>query len=60
MTIRGIIPPVATPMQANEDLDLPRLRSHLDFLIEGGLLTNFVIVHRQRWSASETRTSAQL
>ena len=25
MQIRGIIPPVATPMQANEDLDLPRL-----------------------------------
>ncbi len=25
MHIHGIIPPVATPMQANEDLDLPRL-----------------------------------
>ena len=26
MQIHGIIPPVATPMQANEDLDLPRLQ----------------------------------
>jgi len=24
MHIHGIIPPVATPLQANEDLDLPR------------------------------------
>ena len=30
MDIRGIIPPVATPMQANEDLDLPRLRWFLE------------------------------
>ena len=27
MNIRGIIPPVATPMQPTEDLDLPRLKS---------------------------------
>jgi hypothetical protein len=32
MKIHGIIPPVATPMQANEDLDLPRLRWPLDNL----------------------------
>ncbi len=31
--IRGIIPPVATPMKDNEDLDLPRLRTFLDELI---------------------------
>ena len=33
MDIHGIIPPVATPMQANEDLDLPRLQWFLDHLI---------------------------
>jgi 4-hydroxy-tetrahydrodipicolinate synthase len=43
MLIRGIIPPVATPMKANEDLDLPRLRSFLDHLIDGGVHGIFVL-----------------
>ena len=33
LKIHGIIPPVATPMQANEDLDLPRLKWFLDHLM---------------------------
>jgi 4-hydroxy-tetrahydrodipicolinate synthase len=43
MQIRGIIPPVATPMQANEDLDLPRLRWFLDHLIGKGVHGIFVL-----------------
>ena len=43
MQIHGIIPPVATPMQANEDLDLPRLRWFLDRLIAGGVHGLFVL-----------------
>jgi 4-hydroxy-tetrahydrodipicolinate synthase len=43
MQIRGIIPPVATPMQANEDLDLPRLRSFIDHLIANGVHGIFVL-----------------
>jgi len=43
MRIQGIIPPVATPMQANEDLDLPRLRWFLDHLIQGGVHGVFVL-----------------
>src|SRR5438105_6772361 len=43
MQIRGIIPPVATPMQANEDLDLPRLRWFLDHLIAEGVHGVFVL-----------------
>jgi 4-hydroxy-tetrahydrodipicolinate synthase len=43
MQIRGIIPPVATPMQANEDLDLPRLRWFLDHLINAGVHGVFVL-----------------
>src|SRR5947209_14045794 len=43
MQIRGIIPPVATPMQANEDLDLPRLRWFLDRLLSGGVHGIFVL-----------------
>jgi 4-hydroxy-tetrahydrodipicolinate synthase len=43
MQIRGIIPPVATPMKANEDLDLPRLRWFLDHLIANGVHGIFVL-----------------
>jgi 4-hydroxy-tetrahydrodipicolinate synthase len=43
MKIQGIIPPVATPMQANEDLDLPRLRWFLDHLIREGVHGVFVL-----------------
>jgi 4-hydroxy-tetrahydrodipicolinate synthase len=43
MQIRGIIPPVATPMQANEDLDLPRFRWFLDHLIAEGVHGLFVL-----------------
>jgi 4-hydroxy-tetrahydrodipicolinate synthase len=43
MHIHGIIPPVATPMQANEDLDLPRLRWFLDHLIASGVHGVFVL-----------------
>lgn len=43
MDIRGIIPPVATPMQANEDLDLPRLKWFLDHLIAEGVHGVFVL-----------------
>lgn len=43
MQIRGIIPPVATPMQANEDLDLPRLKWFIDHLITSGVHGIFVL-----------------
>ncbi len=43
MDIQGIIPPVATPMQANEDLDLPRLRWFIDHLIRAGVDGIFVL-----------------
>jgi len=43
MEIRGIIPPVATPMQDNEDLDLPRLRSFIDHLLAAGVHGIFVL-----------------
>ena len=43
MHIKGIIPPVATPMQANEDLDLPRLKWFLDHLIAEGVHGIFVL-----------------
>ena len=43
MKIHGVIPPVATPMLANEDLDLPKLRWFLDHLIDAGVHGVFVL-----------------
>src|SRR5262249_49509005 len=43
MRIQGIIPPVVTPMKANEDLDLPRLKWFLDHLIASGVHGVFVL-----------------
>src|SRR6266702_7258146 len=43
MKIHGIIPPVATPMQANEDLDIPRLEWFIDHLIGSGVHGLFVL-----------------
>src|SRR2546430_15821 len=43
LAIRGIVPPVATPMRVNEELDLPRLRWFLDHLIESGVHGIFVL-----------------
>lgn len=43
MKFHGIIPPVATPMKDNEDLDLPRLRWFLDHLISNGVHGIFVL-----------------
>jgi 4-hydroxy-tetrahydrodipicolinate synthase len=43
MQLRGIIPPVVTPMQANEDLDLPKLRQWIEALIGHGVHGVFVL-----------------
>jgi 4-hydroxy-tetrahydrodipicolinate synthase len=43
MEIHGIIPPVATPMHADEELDIPRLKWFLDRLIQAGVHGVFVL-----------------
>jgi 4-hydroxy-tetrahydrodipicolinate synthase len=43
MQFHGIIPPVATPMRPNEDLDLPRFRWFLDHLMAEGVHGLFVL-----------------
>lgn len=43
MNLRGIIPPIVTPMQANEDIDLPRLRSLIDHMLAKGVHGIFVL-----------------
>jgi len=43
MKIAGIIPPVVTPFMPNEDLDLPRLKQHIDWQIQAGVHGIFVL-----------------
>src|SRR5271157_3195798 len=60
MQIRGIIPPVATPMQANEDLDLPRLRWFLDELIAAGVHGVFVLGTNSEFYALDEREKQEV
>jgi len=43
MKLAGIIPPVVTPLTANDELDLPGLRKHIDFLLGHGVHGIFVL-----------------
>src|SRR6266446_3666763 len=60
MQVRGIIPPVATPMQANEDLDLPRLKWFLDHLIKEGVHGVFVLGTNSEFYALEEREKQEV
>src|SRR5712691_11894173 len=60
MQIRGIIPPVTTPMQANEDLDLPRLRWFLDHLIDAGVHGVFVLGTNGEFYALDEREKQEV
>lgn len=43
MKLRGIIPPVVTPMTAEQELDLPNLRAHIDHMLVKGVHGIFVL-----------------
>src|SRR5260370_21324679 len=60
MNIHGIIPPVATPMLANEDLDLPRLRWFLDHLIASGVHGVFVLGTNSEFYALDEREKQEV
>jgi 4-hydroxy-tetrahydrodipicolinate synthase len=60
MQIRGIIPPVATPMLANEDLDLPRLKWFLDHLISEGVHGVFVLGTNSEFYALDEREKQEV
>ncbi|MSQ94740.1 MAG: 4-hydroxy-tetrahydrodipicolinate synthase [Gemmataceae bacterium] len=60
MKIHGIIPPVATPMQANEDLDLPRLKWFLDHLITSGVHGVFVLGTNSEFYALDEKEKQQV
>src|SRR6202047_4700935 len=60
MRIEGIIPPVATPMQANEDLDLPRLKWFIDRLLSGGVHGIFVLGTNSEFYALDEREKQEV
>src|SRR6266481_3595662 len=60
INIHGIIPPVATPMQANEDLDLPRLKWFLDHLIGEGVHGVFVLGTNSEFYALDDREKQEV
>src|SRR5688500_15060910 len=60
MEIRGIIPPVATPTQANEDLDLPRLKWFIDHLIANGVHGIFVLGTNSEFYALDEKEKQQV
>src|SRR3974377_2328917 len=60
MRIEGIIPPVVTPMQANEDLDLPRLKWFIDHLITNGVHGIFVLGTNSEFYAMDEREKQEV
>src|SRR5579885_1859231 len=60
MRIHGIIPPVATPMRDNEDLDLPRLKWFLDHLIGAGVHGVFVLGTNSEFYALDEREKQEV
>lgn len=60
MRIQGIIPPIATPMQANEDLDLPRLKWFIDHLIGEGVHGIFVLGTNSEFYALDEREKQEV
>src|ERR1700685_4554697 len=60
MRIQGIIPPVATPMLANEDLDLPRFKWFLDRLIGAGVHGVFVLGTNSEFYALDEREKQEV
>ncbi len=60
MLIHGIIPPVATPMLANEDLDLPRLKWYIDRLLKGGVHGIFVLGTNSEFYALDEREKQEV
>ena len=60
MRIHGIIPPVATPMLDNEDLDLPRLRWFINHLIASGVHGIFVLGTNSEFYALDEREKQEV
>lgn len=60
MKIQGIIPPIATPLKSNEDLDLPRLRWFIDHQIANGVHGIFVLGTNSEFYAFDETEKQQI
>ena len=60
MQLRGIIPPVATPLTADEELDLPRFKWFLDHLIGQGVHGVFPLGTNSEFYAFDEREKQQI
>ncbi len=60
MHIHGIIPPVATPMKPDEDLDPPRLRWFLDRQLAAGVHGVFVLGTNSEFYALDEREKQEV
>lgn len=60
MHIHGIIPPVATPMRDDEELDLPRLRWFIDHLLANGVHGIFVLGTNSEFYALDEREKQEV
>src|SRR5881398_1788383 len=60
MHIHGVIPPVATPMRPDEELDLPRLKWFLDELIAAGVHGVFVLGTNSEFYALDEREKQEV
>ena len=43
LKVRGVIPPLITPMDENEKMDTAALRNLIDYVIKGGVHGVFVL-----------------
>src|SRR5947209_4210463 len=60
MHIHGIIPPVATPMRDDEELDLPRLKWFIDQLLAEGVHGVFVLGTNSEFYALDEREKQEV
>src|ERR671933_2060169 len=60
MHIHGIIPPVATPMRDDEELDLPRLRWFIDHLLANGVHGIFALGTNSEFYALDEREKQEV
>ncbi|HTU26528.1 MAG TPA: 4-hydroxy-tetrahydrodipicolinate synthase [Pirellulales bacterium] len=58
--VRGIIPPVATPLTADEEIDLPRFRWFIDHLISEGVHGVFPMGTNSEFYAFDEREKQEL
>jgi 4-hydroxy-tetrahydrodipicolinate synthase len=60
MRIHGIIPPVITPLKADEELDLPGLKAFIDRLLNAGVHGVFVLGTNSEFYAFDEREKQQI